>query len=154
AVPLCPLFYYFGQRPNPTRDEYILPGYWRAAGQIAEAAAALERAAPKLFIYCDVPLDARAERRFSETSPALYDYFMRRYARMDRIACPIAGLDVNFTMFRRVRPAARWPALEAASRALSPAGAHGPVFLGPLERPGGPVAGWKLGAGGSVEIQI
>jgi hypothetical protein len=153
AVPLNPLFYFFGRRPNPTGHDYILPGYWRDASQIVETVAALEKRPPKLFLHCDLPVDNRSERRFAQTSAPLYDYFLRRYAWTERHRYPLGpGLEVWFSLFRRLRPELHWPAPEAASRAPVPAGTRGPVQIGPIQIAGRKWSGWRLGPGGAVEV--
>jgi hypothetical protein len=154
AVPLNPLFYYFGRRDNPTGHDYILPGYWRDPGQIAETLQALERRPPKLFLYCDVPVDGWSERRFSATSAPIYDYFVRRYAWFDRHPYSLwTEGDITFTAFRRLRPSAHWPGLETSSRGLVPARTRGPVRIGALEVAGREATGWILGPGAVVEVE-
>ena len=38
ALPLNPLFYYFGRRDNPTSQDWLLPGTWRDEVEMANDA--------------------------------------------------------------------------------------------------------------------
>ena len=155
ALPLNPLFYYFGRRNNPTSQDWLLPGTWRDEAEMAETAAELERRPPKVVIYGDVPIDGQGARRFKVFAAPLHDYLMRRYAWTEHLEYPMgASLDVPFYLFRRLRPAMQWPRLIEACESMKPTKVTGPVEMSAGVIAGQRVWSWRIGPGGVAEVQV
>ncbi len=155
AAPLVPLFYYFGQRPNPTGFDYILPGTWRKKAQREKTLDRLRKAAPKLFLYSDIAVDGLDSRRFKEYSQPIFALFDRNYAWTDVLGYPISdAAEAPVYNYRLLRPWARWNRVGNSFQKPRPTSTRGPVVPGNFECDGRRVSGWTLRPGGRMEIAV
>ena len=75
VLPTEPLYYYFLQRPNPSRHMLVYP--YNTEQEIDEIISALEEKKPRYIVYSDSEVDGK---KLSDFSPKLHNYVMQNYA--------------------------------------------------------------------------
>jgi hypothetical protein len=96
VLPWYPVLYFLSEGANPTRYDWIFPGYLERGGGVDRVIEAIGESEVEIVVYSRASIDGRRDRSLAGFAPEL-DRFLRKQFR------PVARYG-HFVVMQRVRP--------------------------------------------------
>lgn len=107
VLPWHPIVYFLADRPNPTRFDWLFPGYLKTEAEVDAFIASIERSSVRIVAYSPISIDGQDDRSLAAFAPAIHRYLSTHFRRVKR--------EGRFLILERQRP---------PRAALSPAAAE------------------------------
>lgn len=79
VLPWYPVVYFLADRPNPTRFDWLFPGYLASDAERERFVRSIDAAGVRLVVYSPAAIDGRADRRLAVFEPTLDRALRRRF---------------------------------------------------------------------------
>lgn len=84
VLPWYPVVYFLTERPNPTRFDWLFPGYLTTEAEVAAFIDTIERSKARVVVYSPISIDDRDDRSLAAFAPEIDRYLRRRFAPVKR----------------------------------------------------------------------
>ncbi|MEZ4281399.1 MAG: hypothetical protein R3F21_17485 [Myxococcota bacterium] len=84
VLPWYPIVYFLADRPNPTRFDWLFPGYLTTDAEVAEFIDEIDRSPARVAVYSPVSIDALPDRSLAAFAPEIDRFLKRRFAPVKR----------------------------------------------------------------------
>ena len=84
VLPFYPILYFLAERPNPTRYDWLFPGYLRDADAIAGMIKDIDESDVRVVVYSPASIDGRSDRSLAVFAPEVARYLRRRFEPAER----------------------------------------------------------------------
>lgn len=79
VLPWYPIVYFLTERPNPTRFDWLFPGYLKTEVEIGAFIDAIDRSAARVVVYSPISIDDRDDRSLAAFAPEIDRFLLRRF---------------------------------------------------------------------------
>ncbi len=79
VLPWYPVLYFLADRPNPTRFDWLFPGYLTDEAAVAAFIDAIDRSAARVVVYSPISIDGLPDRSLAAFAPEIDRYLLRRF---------------------------------------------------------------------------
>ncbi|MFO0688483.1 MAG: hypothetical protein U0900_07235 [Myxococcota bacterium] len=84
VLPWYPIVYFLAERPNPTRFDWLFPGYLKTEAEVAAYLDAIDRSAVRVVVYSPISIDDRDDRSLAAFAPEIDRFLRRRFEPVKR----------------------------------------------------------------------
>lgn len=77
VLPWYPILYFLTERTNPTRFDWLFPGYLATDAEVEAFIGEIERSEVRVVVYSPISIDGRSDRSLAAFAPEI-DHFLRR----------------------------------------------------------------------------
>lgn len=85
VLPWYPIVYFLAERANPTRFDWLFPGYLEDAEATRAFITQIDESEAKLVVYDPTPIDGRRDRSLAGFAPEIDDFLRRRFSVAGRV---------------------------------------------------------------------
>jgi hypothetical protein len=79
VLPWYPILYFLADRPNPTRFDWLFPGYLTTEAAVAAFIDEIDRSAAKVVVYSPISIDGLPDRSLAAFAPEIDRFLLRRF---------------------------------------------------------------------------
>lgn len=79
VLPWYPILYFLADRPNPTRFDWLFPGYLTSEAEVAAFIDEIDRSAAKVVVYSPISIDGLPDRSLAAFAPEIDRFLLRRF---------------------------------------------------------------------------
>ena len=79
VLPWYPILYFLADRPNPTRFDWLFPGYLTSEAVVAGFIDEIERSPAKVVVYSPISIDGLPDRSLAAFAPEIDRFLLRRF---------------------------------------------------------------------------
>ena len=79
VLPWYPIVYFLAERANPTKFDWLFPGYLTTAAAVAGFLDEIERSDARVVVYSPVSIDGRSDRSLAAFAPEIDRYLRQRF---------------------------------------------------------------------------
>lgn len=84
VLPWYPIVYFLTERPNPTRFDWLFPGYLTTEAEVAAFLEAIDRSAARVVVYSPLSIDDRDDRSLAAFAPEIDRFVLSRFEPVKR----------------------------------------------------------------------
>jgi hypothetical protein len=84
VLPWYPIVYFLADRPNPTRFDWLFPGYLTTEMAVAAYTDEIDRSAARVVVYSPISIDGRTDRSLAAFAPEIDRFLLRRFEPVKR----------------------------------------------------------------------
>lgn len=84
VLPWYPIVYFLADRPNPTRFDWLFPGYLATDSDVAEFIDAIDRSPTRVVVYSPISIDGLPDRSLAGFAPEIDRFLRQRFAPVKR----------------------------------------------------------------------
>ncbi len=97
VLPWYPIVYFLADRPNPTRFDWLFPGYLTSESEVAGFIDEIDRSGARVVVYSPISIDGLPDRSLAAFAPEIDRFLRRRFA-------PVKRYGRFWVMTRKVDP--------------------------------------------------
>ena len=79
VLPWYPIVYFLAERPNPTKFDWLFPGYLTTDAAVAGFLDEIEQSDARVVVYSPVSIDGRSDRSLAAFAPEIDRYLRQRF---------------------------------------------------------------------------
>ena len=79
VLPWYPILYFLADRPNPTRFDWLFPGYLTTESEVARFLDEIDRSSTKVVVYSPISIDGLPDRSLAAFAPEIDRFLLRRF---------------------------------------------------------------------------
>jgi hypothetical protein len=79
VLPWYPIVYFLAERPNPTRYDWLFPGYLSTESAVSAFIEAIERSPAQVVVYSPISIDGLPDRSLEAFAPEIHRFLMKRF---------------------------------------------------------------------------
>jgi hypothetical protein len=79
VLPWYPILYFLADRPNPTRFDWLFPGYLTTEAAVAAFIDEIDRSAAQVVVYSPISIDGLPDRSLAAFAPEIDRFLLRRF---------------------------------------------------------------------------
>ncbi len=79
VLPWYPILYFLSERPNPTRFDWLFPGYLTTEAAVASFIDEIDRSPAKVVVYSPISIDGLPDRSLAAFAPEIDRFLLRRF---------------------------------------------------------------------------
>ncbi|MEZ4334258.1 MAG: hypothetical protein R3F35_21105 [Myxococcota bacterium] len=79
VLPWYPIVYFLADRPNPTRFDWLFPGYLTTEADVEAFLERIDRADVRVVVYSPISIDGLPDRSLSAFAPGIHRHLMRAF---------------------------------------------------------------------------
>ncbi len=84
VLPWYPVLYFLAERENPTRFDWLFPGYLQSEAEVARLVDAIDRSPARVVVYSPSAIDGDSERSLAGFAPSIDRYLRRNFRPIKR----------------------------------------------------------------------
>lgn len=79
VLPWYPIVYFLAERPNPTRYDWLFPGYLTTDSAVAAFIDDIDRSSAQVVVYSPISIDGLPDRSLEAFAPEIHRFLMERF---------------------------------------------------------------------------
>ena len=80
VLPWYPILYFLTERPNPTRFDWLFPGYLTTEAEVARFIDEIDRSPAQVVVYSPISIDGLPDRSLAAFAPEIDRFLLQRFA--------------------------------------------------------------------------
>ena len=84
VLPWYPIVYFLADRPNPTRFDWLFPGYLETESEVAELIDSIDRSRARVVVYSPISIDGLPDRSLAAFAPEIDRFLRQRFVPVKR----------------------------------------------------------------------